>query len=172
MTLLAWSPSSVPRMRRLFRFCGIAILLCGAVLVLVALSVFLTQGSQIRVTAVVLSERCHPQVDLATGVGETRCDVAARFTTKSGQVINTTVTDAYRSEIRHEPGEPATIQLRYDSSDPSQPFKQSNYMSAGQFALVLGLGVLASGLGTLWLARAQRMAENAVRRRMGSCRSA
>jgi hypothetical protein len=159
-------------MRRQVRFLGIAMLVVGAVLILVALGVFLTQGSQIPVTAVVLSERCHPQVDLATGIGEIRCDVAARFTTRTGQVISTTVTDAYRSEIRHVPGKPPTIRLRYDSSDPSQPFKQSNYMSAGVFALVLGLGVLACGLGIWWLTRAQPIAENAVRKRIGLRRTA
>jgi hypothetical protein len=165
MILLAPSQLSVAGMRRLFRFLGTVMLLVGAVLVLVGLSVFLTQGSQIPVTATVMYEHCHPQADLATGSGENRCDAAVRYETRAGQVINTTVTDAFPYEFRHRPGKPPTIRLRYSTSDPAHPFKQSNYMSAGEFLLVLGLGGVAATFGVLWLARADRIAENAVRRR-------
>lgn len=147
------------------RFLGAAMLLVGAVLMLVGLSVFLTQGSQIKVTATVISEHCHRQLDFATHRNETRCDAAVRFATSTGRVITTTVTDAFPYEIRHTPGKSATIRLRYDASDPADPFKQSNYMSVGQFLLVLGLGVGATALGALWLARAERIAEKAARRR-------
>jgi hypothetical protein len=132
----------------------------------VALLVFLTQGSQIRVTAAVLSEHCHPQFDPAYGAGETRCDASVRFTTASGQVIRTTVTDAFPYEFSHRPGRPTTIQLRYDTFDPANPDKQSNYMSVGEFLLVLGIGAGAATTGTLWVVRAERIAENTVRRRM------
>jgi hypothetical protein len=46
MPYLASAPSSVPGMGRLLRFFGIAMLLCGAVLILVALGVFLTQAAR------------------------------------------------------------------------------------------------------------------------------
>jgi hypothetical protein len=38
-------------------------------------------------------------------------------------------------------------------------------MSVGQFLLVLGLGGIATIFGVLWLARAERIAENSARRR-------
>jgi hypothetical protein len=152
-------------LRRLWRFLGTGMLIVGALMLLIALGVFLTQGSQIRVTATVLSEHCHPQVDAATGVSETRCDASVRYTTRSGQVIATTVTDAFPDEFAHRPGSPTTIQLRYDSGDPANPNKQSNYMSVGVFVLVPALGVMASAVGTLWLVRADRLAENTARRR-------
>ena len=158
-------------MRRLFRFLGTVMLLVGAVMLLIGLSVFLTQGSQIPVTATVTHERCHPQADLATGSGETRCDAAVRYETRAGQVINARVTDAFPHEFRHRPGKPPTIRLRYSTSDPAHPFKQSNYMSAGEFLLLLGSGGVAATFGTLWLARADRIAENAVRRRTQGARA-
>jgi hypothetical protein len=150
---------------RQVRFFGGAMLLVGAVLMLVGLGVFLSQGSQIQVVATVVSERCHGQFDFATHQDETRCDAAVRFVTSAGRVIATTVTDAFPYEFRHPPGRPATIRLRYDASDPGHPFKQSNYMSVGQFVLVLGLGVGAAALGALWLARAEPIAEKAARKR-------
>jgi hypothetical protein len=167
-TSLAQSRLSTVGLRRMWRFFGAAMLLVGAVLLVVALGVFLTQGSQIQVTGTVLSEHCHPQFDLGTGATETRCDAAVRYTTRTGLVMTTTVVDAFPYEIRHQAGTPATIQLRYDSNYPADPFKQSNYMSVGQFALVLGLGVIATAFGVLWLVRANRIAENAARRR-ASC---
>ena len=164
MILVAPSPPSVARQRRQIRFVGAAMLLVGAVMVLIALGVLLTQGSQIPVTGTVLSERCHAQFDPATHQSETRCDAAVRFTTRTGRVITTTVTDAFPYEFHHKPGQPATIRLRYDSNDPAHPYKQSNYMSVGQFLLVLGIGAVAAGFGGWWLARAERIAERAVRR--------
>jgi hypothetical protein len=165
MILLGASQLSAVGLRRLTRFFGAAMLAVGAVLVLVALLVFLTQGSQVRVTATASSEHCHPQVDLATGIGETRCDADVRFVTVTGRIINTTVTDAFPYEFHHRSGMPTTIELRYDTNEPMRPYKQSNFMSVGQFLLVLGLGVTALSLGALWLARADRYAQNAARRR-------
>jgi hypothetical protein len=132
----------------------------------IALGVFLTQGRQVRVTATVLSEHCHLQSDLATGAQETRCDGSVRFTTRSGQIITTTVTDAFPYEFSHRPGGHRTIQLRYDSSDPADPYKQSNYMSVGVFLLLLGIGAVAVAAGVLWVVRAERIADNTVRRRI------
>jgi hypothetical protein len=74
-------------------------------------------------------------------------------------------THACPYEFRHRPGKPPTIRLRYSTSDPADPFRQSNYMSAGEFLLVLGLGGVAATFGVLWPARAGRIAGNAVRRR-------
>jgi uncharacterized BrkB/YihY/UPF0761 family membrane protein len=164
MTKLWQSQPSVARLRRQARVSGTVLLLTGAVMILVALGVFLTQGSQIRVTATVLSENCHSQYDLAVHTDETRCGAAVRFTTRSGQLISTTVTDAFPYEFSHRPGRSTTIQLRYDSSDPTQPFKQSNYMSVGEFCIVLGIGVASTAFGILIVTRAEQSAENAVRR--------
>jgi len=165
MTLLAQLRLSVAGLRRLWRFFGVAMLLVGVVMLMVALVVFLTQGSQIGVTGTVLSERCHPQFDLGTGADETRCDAAVRYTTRTGRLITATVADAFPYEFRHRPGTPTTIQIRYDSNDPADPFKQSNYMSIGEFLLVLALGAIATTFGLLWLTRADRIAENSARRR-------
>ena len=140
-------------------------LVAGAVLLIVALGVFLTQGSQIRATGTVLSEHCQPQFDLATGAGETRCDADVRYTTRTGLVVTTKVSDAFPYEFQRRPGMPTTIQLRYDSNDPADPFKQSNFMTVGEFLLVLGLGGIAAIFGVFWLARAGRIAEKAARRR-------
>jgi len=154
-------------MRRQGRVAAIVLLSVGAVMILIALGVFLTQGSQIRVTATVLSENCGYQYDFgAPAASGTRCNASVRFTTRSGQVIRTTVTDAFPYEFSQRAGRPTTIQLRYDSSDPTQPFKQSNYMSAGQFLIVLGIGLVATALGIWWLVGAERLAERAVRLRM------
>jgi hypothetical protein len=150
----------------MFQLLGAGASLTGALMILIALGVFLTQGSQVRVTATVLSEHCHPQSDLATGSQQTRCDASVRFTTRSRQVIRTTVTDALSDEFSHQPGLPTTIQLRYDTSDPADPYKQSNYMSVGVFVLLLGIGVAAATAGIMWVVRAERYAQNAVRRRM------
>jgi hypothetical protein len=165
---LRQSPPEVTVQRRAVRLLGTAALLLGAFMILIALGVFLTQGSQVRVTATVLSERCHRQYDLATSSDETRCDASVRFATRSGRVITTMVTDAFPYEFSHRPGRPTTIQLRYDTSDPASPYKQSNYMSVGVFLLLLGIGAVAVTAGILWVVNAERLAENAVRRRMRS----
>lgn len=165
MTLLAQSHLPAASLRRFWRFFGVAMFLVGAVLLMIALGVFFTQGSQVKVTGTVLSEHCHPQLDVGTGVSETRCDAAVQYTTQTGRVITTTVSDAFPYEFRHRGGTLTTIQLRYDSSDPTDPFKQSNYMSVGEFLLVLGLGGIAAIIGAFWLARAGRNAENSARRR-------
>jgi hypothetical protein len=52
------------------------------------------------------------QLDLATCVSETRCDAAVRYTTRTGRVITTTVSDAFPYEFRHRRGTLTTIQLR------------------------------------------------------------
>jgi hypothetical protein len=163
--LLPLARLSVAAQRRLWRIYGAIMLVVGAVMLLVALSVFLTQGSQILVTGTVVSKHCHPQLDLATGAGETRCDGAVRYRTRVGQIVATSVSDAFPYEFRHRPGMPTTIQLRYNSDDPTDPFKQSNYMSTGQFVLVLAIGSVAATFGALWLLRANQIAANIVRRR-------
>lgn len=138
----------------------------GALMAVIALGVFLTQGSQITVTASVLSEHCHPQVDLATGQGETRCDAVVQFTTTAGRIITTTVTDAFPSEFRGS-GPSKTIDLRYDSSDPTQPFKQSNYMSVDTFVLLLAFACAAVLFGSWGFKRAPQLAQQAALRRSG-----
>src|SRR5215475_8105685 len=160
MTPLEQSDPTIARFARLNRVWGTVLLAFGAVFVLIALTVFLTQGSQIRATATVLSEQCHYQYDAgAPSASGPRCDAPVRFTTRSGQVIRTTITDAFPYEFRHRPGQPTTIQLRYDSSDPTQPYKQSNYMSAGVFAMLLGIGGLLASLGLRGVLGAERFAE-------------
>jgi len=129
--------------KRVMRAAMIFLCLIGVLLAGVGLSVFLTQGSQIRVRANVLSERCHPQTDLATGARETRCDAQVQFTTVDGQVIRTTVTDAFPDEFSGT-GPSRTIALRYDRGDPTQPYKQSNYMPVGAF-----VGLLIFGAATI-----------------------
>jgi hypothetical protein len=149
MTRIQQSGPRIARFRR--RAVGTFLLVASAFFILIALSVFLTQGSQIRVTATALSETCHYQFDLGSPAASgQRCNAPVIFTTRSGQIIRTTITDAFPSEFSHHPGRPTTIQLRYDSSDPTQPYKQSNVMSAGVFAMLLGIGAVLAGLG-LWV---------------------
>ena len=153
---------SIARARRLWRFLGAAMLAVGLLMVLLALTVYLTQGSQIQVLATATAEHCHQQFDVGTGSTGARCDAAIRYTTRTGRVIRTTVTDAFPAEFRHVPGGPTTIEIRYDPNDPASPYKQSNYMPLDQFLLVLGIGCVATGAGSWWLARADRMARKAV----------
>lgn len=141
---------------RVARVCMTVLFLCGVVLAGGALIVFSTQGSQIQVTAKVLSERCHPQLDLATRQEETRCDADVEFTAVNGQVIRTKITDAFPYEFSG-PGQSRTIGLRYDKSDPTQPYKQSNYISAGEFILLLVLGVAAMLFSAWRFMRVRRM---------------
>jgi len=151
---------------RIVRGLMFVMILCGLLLVVIALGVFLTQGSQIRVVADVLSERCQPRIDLAFPAGaETRCDAAVRFTTVTGRVITTTVTDAFPSEFSGS-GRSRTIDLRYDKNDPAQPSKQSNYMPASTFISLLAFGAVLLLLGYWGVARARRLADRAVRNRL------
>ena len=137
---------------------------CGLLMAGIALAVFLTQGSQVRVVARVLSERCHPRDDLAyPGSVETRCDAAVRFTA-GGRIITTTVTDAFPSEFSGS-GRFRTIDLRYDNNDPAQPFKQSNDMPAATFIVLLVSGSAVLLLGCWGAARARWLADRAVRNR-------
>ena len=149
--------SGRPRMtRRQLRFYRIASGCLGAFIVLIALIVFLGQGSQIRARALVLSEHCYNAFDVALNENETRCNLAVEFSTRSGQQIRTTVGGALESEISSA-GNHRFIDLRYDSDDPTQPFKQSNYMSAPTFALLMAIGCGAISLGIWgWLARLVR----------------
>jgi hypothetical protein len=156
-------PASAAQVR-FVRGLMLVVILCGLLLVVIALGVFLTQGSQIRVVADVLSERCQPRIDLASAGTETRCDAAVRFTSVTGRVITTTVTDAFPSEFSGS-GRSRTIDLRYDKNDPAQPFKQSNYMAAGTFIGLLAFGAVALLLGYWGFARARRLADRAVRNR-------
>jgi hypothetical protein len=149
--------SGRPRMtRRQIRFYRIASGCLGAFIVLIALTVFLGQGSQIRTRALVLSEHCYSAFDVALAQHQTRCNLAVEFSTRSGQQIRTTVGGALESEITAV-GNHRFIDLRYDSSDPAQPYKQSNYMSAPIFAMLLAIGCGAILLGIWgWLARLVR----------------
>jgi hypothetical protein len=156
---------AVGRARRLWRFLGAAMLAAGLLMIMVALVVYLSQGSQIQATATVTAEHCHPQFDLGTQTTGTRCDAAIRFTTRTGRAIRTTVTGAFPEEFRHVAGGPTTIGFRYDASDPASPYKQSNYMPLAQFLLVLGIGCGATAAGGWWLARADRIARKVVSRR-------
>jgi hypothetical protein len=52
--------------------------------------------------------------------------------------------------------------------DPARPLKQGHYMSAGQFALVLGLGFLFCVSGAWLIARAEALAVRIIRRRRKS----
>ena len=120
---------------------ALAAILCliGVLMTALVLGVFLTQGSQMKARASVLSEQCHPQTDLATGQTETRCDAQVQYTTVNGQVIKTTITDAFPYEFSGT-GHSRTIALRYDSNDPAQPFKQSNYMPIDTFVVMVVFG--------------------------------
>ena len=141
-----------PRRRGLtrgqIRFYRIVSFCFGLFFLLIALTVFTTQGSQIQVRAQVLSEQCHSAFDLGDEQTETRCNLAVRFTSRSGQVVSTSVGDALESEISYA-GNRQVIELRYDSNDPSQPFKQSNYMSVQVFILLMILGCAAALVG-IW----------------------
>jgi hypothetical protein len=132
----------------------------GAFVFFVAVLVYFTQGSQIEVTARVSDETCHQQTDYGDGSRETRCDMDATYTTVDGRTHRARITDAFASEIRHS-GSVATIQLRYDRSDPRDPYKQSNLMSLPAFVIMAGLGLLlmlpAIGGLVVWM-RARRAA--------------
>jgi hypothetical protein len=148
--------------RRQIRFYRIASGCLGAFIVLIALIVFLGQGSQIRARAVVLSEHCYSAFDVALAEHQTRCNLAVEFSTRSGQQIRTTVGGALESEIGTV-GDHRFIDLRYDSGDPSQPFKQSNYMSVPIFAMLMAIGCGAILLGAWgWLARLVRRSGKAA----------
>jgi hypothetical protein len=69
-----------------------------------------------------------------------------RFTTVTGRVITTTVTDAFPSEFSGS-GRSRTIDLRYGRNDPAQPSKQSNYMPASTFIGLLAFGAVLLLLG-------------------------
>jgi hypothetical protein len=157
-------PPSVAETRRKLKIIGASLLLLGIFIVLIALFIFLTQGSQVRVTATVLSERCHQVTEADEVTVDTRCDASVRFTTQSGRAIRTMITDAFPYEFNYRPGLPTTIQLRYFTSDPTAPMKQSNYMSVGEFLALLGFGALATTAGVALLGRQTRFAERHVRR--------
>jgi len=85
---------------------------------------------------------------MISGVIRTRRrNLTAEFTTQSGQQVRTTVGDALAAEI-YSIGNQQVIDLRYDPSAPSQPFKQSNYMGVGIFILLMALGWGAILVGT------------------------
>jgi hypothetical protein len=166
MTQLEHSQQSVARLRRQNRILWTAILVLGALIMLLPLGIFLSQNSQTLVTATVLSEQCHSQYEVATHTTETVCNATVRFATRSGQVIRTTVSGAFPYDFSHPAGQPATISLRYDSSNPDQPVPQSSYLSLTSLLVLLGLGAVGTALGIRGVVRAERIAENVVRRRM------
>src|SRR3984957_14666793 len=152
-------PRARPRPASAARVRGVRVLmlvagLCGLLMAGLALGVFLTQGSQVRVLARGLCEQCHPRDDLAyPGSVETRCDAAVRFPA-GGRTITTTVTDAFPSEFSGA-GRFRTIDLRYVKNDPAHPFKQSNYMPAATFVVLLVAGCAVLLLGYWGAARAR-----------------
>jgi hypothetical protein len=152
-----------PASPRGIRVLAVILIIAGLFLAFIALAVFLSQGSQITVTAKVLSERCHPQYDLATHRGETRCDAGVQFITVSGRVVTTSVGDAFPSEF-HGSGSSKTIDLRYDSDDPTEPYKQSNYMPLGTFLMLLGVGCAVLLWGSWMAARADHIAQRSQER--------
>ena len=109
-------------------------------------------------TAKVLSEHCQQQFDIATHQSETRCNAAVQFTTTAGQVISTSVGDAFPTEF-HGSGNSKTIDLRYDTDDPTAPYKQSNYMSLPTFLALLVAGCLLLLWGCWMAIRADRTAQ-------------
>ncbi|HEY7147672.1 MAG TPA: DUF3592 domain-containing protein [Streptosporangiaceae bacterium] len=163
--MLTGPPPLLPRRvtTRTFRIPGFLLTVCGLVLLCVGLRVFLTQGSQIRVTAVVLAQRCHSQFDSGDNQTEIRCDAVVSFIARGGQVIITAVTDAFAAEIKRT-GQVKTIELRYDANDPWHPDKQSNYMSAGIFTLLLAVSGVALLPGAWMAARADRIAARVNKR--------
>jgi hypothetical protein len=133
----------------------------GLLMAGVALVVFLGEGQQVSVRARVLSEHCHPQSDLATGQMETRCDAAVEFRTMTGEVIRAKITDAFPYEFSGT-GRSRAIGLRYDTTDPTQPYKQSNYMSPATFAALLVSGLAATVFGGWMSHRVRRQAARQV----------
>lgn len=143
--------------RRQIRFYRVALGCLGAFIAAIALIVFLGQGSQIRARALVLSKHCYNAYDVALAESQTRCNLAIEFSTRTGQQIRTTVGGALESEIAVA-GNRQFVDVRYDSGDPSQPFKQSNYMSTPIFAMLMAIGCGAILLGSWgWLARLARL---------------
>ncbi len=64
---ISWIPRSQVMSKRSAQFTTMGLCLTGFFMLFVALIAFSPQGSQIRVTATVLSESCHPKFYLATG---------------------------------------------------------------------------------------------------------
>jgi type II secretory pathway component PulL len=121
------------------RFFRTVFVCLGLLLVLIALIVFLSQGSEIQVRARVLSEQCYNAYDSSTHQTQTLCNLGVQFTTQSGQLVRTSVGGALQSEITNA-GNQQVIELRYDSADPSQPLDQSSVMSAPIFIMLMLLG--------------------------------
>ena len=137
------SAGSARTQRRILRVARGLLIATGGLFVLIALIVYPFQGSQIEVTAQILTQTCHTNFNFATHQHEVRCDLDVRFRTRSGEVVTTTVGGALLSEINSRDGH-TTIQLRYDPSDPKSPYKQSNYMPIGAF-----LGLLVGGIAVI-----------------------
>lgn len=155
-SLLSGTRQLSGRSVRQSKIASVIMFLVGAVMILVALTVFLNQGNEIQVTAKVLSEQCRSQYNAGDGLEETSCDASVRFTTVNGQVIKTEITGASPDEF-HGTGQSRTIRLRYDRNDPTQPYKPSDYMTAGAFAVVLSIGVAGTLLGVWAFWRNRRM---------------
>jgi hypothetical protein len=84
---ISWTPRSQVMSKRRAQFTTLGLCLTGIFMLFVALIVFSAQGSQLRVTATVLSEGCHPKTDLAQDRGlfdrsntlsNRHCPIAAR----------------------------------------------------------------------------------------------
>jgi hypothetical protein len=148
--------------RRLIRVLGWVTAVLGVFFLLISLVVFLTQASEVRVTASVLSRNCSRQYDAGSRQTQTRCNALVRYNA-DGRTITTTITDAFPTEFTPT-GHGMTIDLRYDPGYPADPYKQSDYMSAGVFAALLSAGALILAAGTWWVIRAEPLAAKGIER--------
>lgn len=116
-------------------------LVLGIFLIFLALIVYIVQSKEIEVTAQVINKFCALEYNRSISLKEMRCRVDVKFQTKSGQTIETTVTDAFPSEITEISPNRSTIQLRYLQDEPYNPNKQTNYMTRNTF-----VGFIAGGI--------------------------
>jgi hypothetical protein len=121
------------------RFFRTAAVCLGVFFVLIALIVFLSQGSEIQARAQVLSQQCYIAYDEAAHQNQTLCNLSVQFTARSGQVITTTMGGVLQSEITNAGIQPV-IEVRYDADDPGQPLDEDSVMSLPIFIVLMVLG--------------------------------
>ncbi len=116
--------------------------LAGSVLLLLAVAVHFTQNNQIEAQAQITNlsnSSCKSKIQVANYQSAKRCSLDITFSTASGQVIHSSVVDAFPSEITQYPDGTSTIQVRYDKNNPNNIVKQSNFMTT---KTSVGLGLL------------------------------
>jgi hypothetical protein len=128
-----------------------------------ALTIYPSQGTQVTVSADVLSEHCQRYDDELAHVHQTLCNAAVQFVSVTGRVITTTVSDADPSDFRGT-GDSRKVVLRYHPDDPAEPFPQGSYMPFGLFLLLLVAGCAALLSGGWVLARLDRLAARSQER--------